>query len=65
VQSPKGKIIKPGQTIIVRDEGMPTYKRPDQKGNLYVVMEVEFPEDGWLTTVDEPASQVLPNISSP
>jgi DnaJ homolog subfamily A member 2 len=56
VETPKGKVIKPGQTIIIRDEGMPTYKRPDQKGNLYVVLEVEFPEDGWLNTIDEPVS---------
>jgi DnaJ family protein A protein 2 len=31
---------------------MPTFKRPDTKGNLYVIFEVEFPEDGWLTSVD-------------
>jgi DnaJ family protein A protein 2 len=52
VASPLGKIIKPGQTIVIRGEGMPTYKRPDQKGDLYVVLEVEFPEDQWLQSVD-------------
>jgi DnaJ family protein A protein 2 len=61
-------VIKPGQTIVVRNEGMPTFKRPDevrshvrlpsqiaqmsQRGNLYVVLDVEFPEDGWLATAD-------------
>jgi DnaJ family protein A protein 2 len=56
VKSPEGTIIKPGQTIVVRNEGMPTFKRPDQKGNLYVVMEVEFPENGWLSTIDAAVS---------
>lgn len=52
VASPPGKVIKPGQTIVLRGEGMPTYKRPDQTGNLYVVLEVELPDDQWLQTVD-------------
>lgn len=28
-------------------EGMPL-KRSDAKGDLYLVVEIEFPEDGWL-----------------
>lgn len=53
VASPAGKIIKPGQTIVLRGEGMPTHKRPEQKGNLYVVLEVELPDDNWLQSVDQ------------
>ena len=29
-------------------EGMPTYKRPFDKGNLYVKFEIEFPENNFL-----------------
>jgi DnaJ family protein A protein 2 len=29
VSSPPNKVIKPGQTIVVRNEGMPSFKRPD------------------------------------
>ena len=52
VTSPKGKIIKSGDSIILRDEGMPLLKSPDQKGCLYVVFEVDFPEEDWLKTID-------------
>lgn len=48
VTSPKGKIIKPHDTIILRGEGMPVYKQKDQKGDLYVVFNVDFPSDDWL-----------------
>lgn len=53
VASPPGKMIKPGQTIVIRGEGMPTFKRPEQKGNLYVVLEVELPDEDWLKGIDQ------------
>ena len=52
VSSPKGKIIKPGDSIVLRNEGMPVFKNPDQKGQLYVVLEVDMPDESWLRTVD-------------
>lgn len=52
VTSPKGKIIKPGDSIILRGEGMPHYKTPDHKGNLYVMLEIDMPEESWLKTID-------------
>lgn len=52
VTSPKGKITKPGDTIILRGEGMPFHKTPDHKGNLYVILEVDMPDEDWLQTVD-------------
>ncbi|KAH7925478.1 DnaJ-domain-containing protein [Leucogyrophana mollusca] len=61
VSSPSGKVIKPGQTIRLRGEGMPTYKNPDQKGDLFVVLDVEMPSASWLSTVDQNAlAQILP-----
>lgn len=52
VSSPPGKIIRPGDTIILRGEGMPHYKNQDVKGDLYVVFDVEFPSDDWLKAAD-------------
>lgn len=52
VSSPPGKIIKPGDNIVIRDEGMPVYKNPDHKGNLYVMLQVDMPDETWLDSVD-------------
>ncbi|KAI0768127.1 DnaJ C terminal domain-containing protein [Trametes elegans] len=55
VASPRGKIIKPGDSIILRGEGMPVYKTPDIKGNLYVILEIDMPDENWLKTIDPQA----------
>ncbi|KAF1962352.1 hypothetical protein CC80DRAFT_159800 [Byssothecium circinans] len=47
VQQPNGKVLRPGQVLKVPGEGMPM-KRSDAKGDLYLVVDIEFPEDGWL-----------------
>jgi len=52
VTSPQGKVINAGMTIILRNEGMPTYKNPDARGNLYIVLEVEMPNEDWIGSVD-------------
>ncbi|OCH95463.1 DnaJ-domain-containing protein [Obba rivulosa] len=59
VSSPSGKIIKSGDSIILRGEGMPHYKNPDQKGNLYVILEVDMPDEEWLKSVDRAALERL------
>ena len=56
VDSPTGKIIKPGDSIVIRGEGMPVFKNPEQKGNLYVVFKVDMPEEQWLQSVDQKVS---------
>ncbi|SLM38326.1 domain protein [Lasallia pustulata] len=43
----KGLVLKPGQVIKLAGEGMP-HKKSDMKGDLYLVVHVIFPEDGWL-----------------
>ena len=43
---PQGKVLRPGQILKVAGEGMPL-KKSDAKGDLYLVVKVEFPEDGW------------------
>ncbi|KAF8896222.1 hypothetical protein BD779DRAFT_1494583 [Infundibulicybe gibba] len=61
VSSPPGKIIQPDDAIVLRGEGMPVYKSPDQKGDLYVVFAVEMPDPQWLKTVDQHAlASLLP-----
>jgi DnaJ family protein A protein 2 len=47
VQQPNGKVLRPGQVLKIEGEGMPM-KRSDAKGDLYLVVDIEFPEDGWL-----------------
>ncbi|GAB7354212.1 hypothetical protein MBLNU459_g4757t1 [Dothideomycetes sp. NU459] len=47
VNQPKGRILKPDQIIKVEGEGMPI-KKTDAKGDLYLVVKIDFPEDGWL-----------------
>jgi DnaJ homolog subfamily A member 2 len=59
VNSPSGKIIRPGDSIVIRGEGMPVYKSPDQKGDLYVVFKVNMPEDDWLKSVNTHVSLCL------
>lgn len=54
VSSPPGKIIQPGDSIKLRGEGMPTYKHPDQKGDLFIVLNIEMPDAQWLQSVDRP-----------
>ncbi|KAF8907328.1 hypothetical protein CPB84DRAFT_1768933 [Gymnopilus junonius] len=59
--TPPGKVIKPQDSIVLRGEGMPVYRRPDEKGDLYVIFDVEMPDDQWLKTVDVKAVEaVLP-----
>ena len=47
IDHPRGRVLKPDQILKVAGEGMPR-KRSDAKGNLYLIVEVEFPENGWL-----------------
>lgn len=50
ITHPQGKVLKPGQILKVKGEGMP-HKKGDQKGDLFLVVEIEFPEDGWSPDV--------------
>jgi len=43
----KGKILRPDQVLKVQGEGMPV-KRTDTKGDLFLVVDVKFPADGWI-----------------
>lgn len=47
VQQAEGKVLRPAQILRIAGEGMP-HKRSDSRGDLYLVVDVQFPEDGWL-----------------
>lgn len=56
LSTPPGKIIKPQDSIVLRGEGMPLYRRPDEKGDLYVLIDIEMPDKDWLSSIDRNVS---------
>ncbi|KAH6849866.1 hypothetical protein B0I37DRAFT_99202 [Chaetomium sp. MPI-CAGE-AT-0009] len=48
IDHPRGKILRPGDALKVPNEGMP-HKRGDLRGDLYLIVKIDFPEDGWLS----------------
>ncbi|KAI9858362.1 MAG: hypothetical protein M1830_006337, partial [Pleopsidium flavum] len=62
---PKGRVLKPSQVIKVAGEGMP-YKKSDTMGDLYLVVQIQFPEDGWLEdSVIPKLQELLPKPGKP
>lgn len=59
INHPRGKVLQPGQVLKVAGEGMPL-KKSDAKGDLYLVVKIEFPENGW--TEDDAAFNELQKI---
>ena len=64
IRQPRGRILRPNQTIKVPGEGMP-YPKSDAKGDLYLVVTVEFPDDSWTqdTTRLIELSKLLPSAT--
>jgi DnaJ family protein A protein 2 len=63
---PQGKVLQPGQILKVKGEGMPL-KKSDLKGDLYLVVKIEFPENGWTedATTFESLKKILPGPDPP
>lgn len=40
-------VLKPGQVIKIANEGMPM-KKSEHRGDLYLIVDVEFPDYNWL-----------------
>lgn len=38
-----------GSVRVVRGEGMPHYRNPFEKGDLFIKFEVQFPENKWIS----------------
>ncbi len=66
IRQPRGRILRPHQVLKVPGEGMP-FKKSDARGNLYLVIHVEFPEDGWAKDGDRVAQlqKLLPSPPTP
>ena len=53
VSSPGGgEIVRPDDWVCVPDEGMPMYRNPYEKGRLFVIFKVKFPESGSIKISD-------------
>ena len=60
-----GKVMRPGEYLKITGEGMP-YKKTDAKGDLYLIVDVIFPEDGWLSDpAKEQLEKLLPGPPAP
>lgn len=60
-----GKILRPGETIKIVGEGMP-FKRSDAKGDLYLIIDIKFPDDGALDdNTQEQLRKLLPGPEEP
>lgn len=59
VKSIPNHVYKPGEIQAIKDAGMPHAKNPYVRGNLYIEMEVRFPESNQLS---ENTKNVLRNI---
>ncbi|KLJ13385.1 hypothetical protein EMPG_11674 [Blastomyces silverae] len=44
----EGAVLRPNQVLKVPGEGMP-FKKTDSKGDLYLAVQIKFPEDGWAS----------------
>ncbi|CAD6444147.1 c8fc63ab-ed95-4e2c-863b-3313ace01fda [Sclerotinia trifoliorum] len=66
INHPQGKVLQPGQILKVEGEGMPL-KRSDAKGDLYLIVKIDFPQDGWTedTAAFSTLQQVLPKPGPP
>ncbi|KAF2070999.1 hypothetical protein CYY_007675 [Polysphondylium violaceum] len=49
VKSKPSEILKPGDIKCIYNEGMPGYKRPFEKGRLFIRFDVQFPANGSIT----------------
>ncbi|XP_064610449.1 dnaJ homolog subfamily A member 2-like [Liolophura sinensis] len=49
IKHPAGQVVEPGCIKAVMGEGMPKYRNPFEKGNLYVKFEITFPESGFAS----------------
>ena len=60
----EGQILRPGEVLKIRGEGMP-FKKSDAKGDLYLVVEIGFPEDGYFLDKPEVLEQLRKSLPGP
>ncbi|OAL36081.1 hypothetical protein AYO20_04743 [Fonsecaea nubica] len=59
-----GQILRPGEVLKIHGEGMPL-KKSDAKGDLYLVVEIAFPEDGFFLDKPEALEQLQKLLPGP
>lgn len=61
-----GQTLSPGQVLKVPGEGMP-HKRSDARGDLYLVVNIKFPDEKWKPTpaMLEKLKELLPKSDKP
>lgn len=66
ITHPAGKILSTGQVLTVSGEGMPI-KRSDSRGDLYLVVNVKFPDEQWKPSPEvlEKLREILPKPDAP
>jgi len=52
VTSITGKVIEPGSSRFLMNEGMPRQRDPTEKGHLFIEFEVIFPENNFISPED-------------
>jgi len=65
VSSEDGDVIKPGDVRMIGSEGMPTYRRPFDKGNLFINFNIKFPDVGFSAANIKKLESVLPPRNPP
>jgi len=51
IRNKVGEVIVPGSVKGIRGEGMPIYRNPFEKGNLYIKFNVEFPANQFISEI--------------
>ena len=49
IKMPLDDVIKPGDTKIIREMGLPVYRQPGSYGNLFIKFEIDFPRKSSIT----------------
>jgi len=66
IKHPRGKVLRPNDVLKVPGEGMP-HKRGEGKGDLYLIVKIQFPENGWISEDNdyEALQKILPPPAEP
>ena len=66
ITHPQGKVLKPDQCLVIKGEGMPL-KKSDSRGDLYLRVNVVFPENGWIQNEEQfnQLHSLLPKAGEP
>ncbi|KAJ2791322.1 DnaJ-like protein xdj1, partial [Coemansia guatemalensis] len=56
-------VIKPGDVLCISNKGMPQEKRSQNRGDLFIVLDIKFPDSNWKP--DPALKSLLPNTNWP